>query len=88
MNLRAGLVNGFDIQTCKAMQQVQEISDASIFKQLALDDSEWSDMVAEMRIVVPYDNGQKGFLRFHQNGSGFDGTVPGNMPGRGNNGIR
>ena len=46
------------------------------------------DMVAEMRIVVPYDNGQKGFLRFHQNGSGFDGTVPGNMPGRGNNGIR
>lgn len=50
MNLRAGLVNGFDIQTCKAMQQVQEISDASIFKQLALDDSEWSDMVAEMRV--------------------------------------
>ncbi len=50
MNLRAGLVNGFDIQTCKAMQQVQEISDASIFKQLELDDSEWSDMVAEMRV--------------------------------------
>lgn len=50
MNLRDGLVNGFDIATCKAMQQVQEISDASIFKQLELDDSEWSDMVAEMRV--------------------------------------
>jgi hypothetical protein len=32
------------------MQQVQEISDASIMKQLALDDSEWSDMVADMRV--------------------------------------
>ena len=32
------------------MQQVQEISDASIMKQLALDESEWSDMVAEMRV--------------------------------------
>ena len=31
------------------MRQVQEISDASIMKQLALDESEWSDMVAEMR---------------------------------------
>ena len=32
------------------MRQVQEISDASIMKQLALDESEWSDMVAEMRV--------------------------------------
>ena len=31
------------------MQQVLEISDASIMKQLALDESEWSDMVAEQR---------------------------------------
>lgn len=44
--------NGFDIKTCKGMQQVQEISDASIMKQLALDDSEWSDMVAEMRQII------------------------------------
>ena len=44
-------VNGFDIDTCRGMQQVQEISDASIMKQLALDESEWSDMVAEMRVV-------------------------------------
>jgi hypothetical protein len=50
LNLREGQVNGFDIATCKGMQQVQELSDASIMKQLALDDSEWSDMVAEMRV--------------------------------------
>lgn len=49
LNLRDGRVNGFDIATCKGMQQVQEISDASIMKQLALDESDWSDMVAEMR---------------------------------------
>lgn len=49
LNLRQ--VNMFDIKTCKGMQQVQEISDASIMKQLALDESEWSDMVAEMRVT-------------------------------------
>lgn len=51
LNLRDGEVNGFDIDTCRGMQQVQEISDASIMKQLALDESEWSDMVAEMRVT-------------------------------------
>lgn len=51
LNLRGAEVNGFDIDTCRGMQQVQEISDASIMKQLALDESEWSDMVAEMRVV-------------------------------------
>lgn len=51
LNLRSGEVNGFDIDTCRGMQQVQEISDASIMKQLALDESEWSDMIAEMRVV-------------------------------------
>ena len=50
LNLREGQVNGFDIATCRGMQQVQEISDASIMKQLALDESEWSDMVATMRV--------------------------------------
>lgn len=49
LNLRSSQVNGFDIATCKGMQQVQEMSDASIMKQLALDESEWSDMVATMR---------------------------------------
>lgn len=52
LNLRAANVNGFDIQTCRGMQQVQEASDASIMKQLQLDESEWSDMVAEMREVI------------------------------------
>lgn len=51
LNLRESEVNGFDIETCRGMQQVQEISDASIMKQLALDESEWSDMVAEMRVT-------------------------------------
>ena len=51
LNLREGQNNGFDIRTCKGMQQVQEISDASIMKQLKLDDSEWSDIVAEMRVT-------------------------------------
>lgn len=49
LNLRDAEVNGFDIDTCRGMQQVQEISDASIMKQLELDESEWSDMVAEQR---------------------------------------
>ena len=44
--------NGFDIATCKGMRQVQEISDASIMKQLALDESDWSDMVAEQREMI------------------------------------
>lgn len=51
LSLRGSEVNGFDIATCKGMQQVQEISDASIMKQLQLDESEWSDMVAEMRVA-------------------------------------
>lgn len=52
LNLRGSEVNGFDINTCRGMQQVQEISDASIMKQLALDESDWSDMVAEMRETI------------------------------------
>lgn len=49
LNLRSAQVNGFDIATCRGMRQVQEISDASIMKQLALDESEWSDIVTELR---------------------------------------
>ena len=52
LNLREAEVNGFDINTCRGMQQVLEMSDASIMKQLALDESEWSDMVAEQREVL------------------------------------
>ena len=49
LNLREGEVNGFDLETCKAMRQVMDLSNASIMKTLALDESEWSDRVAEQR---------------------------------------
>jgi hypothetical protein len=52
IDLRDAEVNGFDIGTCRGMQQVLEISDASILKQLRLDESEWSDMVAEQRQLL------------------------------------
>ena len=52
LNLREGEVNGFDIMTCKGMQQVMDLSNESILKQLALDESEWSDIVAEQRKMI------------------------------------
>lgn len=52
IDLRDAEVNGFDIGTCRGMQQVLEISDASILKQLRLDESEWSDMVADQRTMI------------------------------------
>ena len=52
LNLREAEVNGFDIGTCRGMQQVLEMSDASIMRQLSLDESEWSDMVAEQRQLL------------------------------------
>lgn len=52
LNLREGEVNGFDIATCKGMRQVMDLSNASILKQLALDESEYSDIVAEQRKLV------------------------------------
>ena len=52
MNLRESEVNGFDVWTCRGMQQVMEMSDASIMKQLNLDESEWSDLVAEQRVLL------------------------------------
>ena len=52
LNLREAEVNGFDIGTCRGMQQVLEMSDSSIMRQLNLDESEWSDMVAEQRKML------------------------------------
>ena len=52
LNLREGEVNGFDMETCKAMRQVMDLSNASIMKTLNLDESEWSDMVAEQRNMI------------------------------------
>ena len=37
------------METCKAMKQVMDLSNASIKKTSNLDESEWSDMVAEQR---------------------------------------
>lgn len=52
LNLREAEVNGFDIGTCRGMQQVLEMSDSSIMRQLRLDESEWADMVAEQRLKL------------------------------------
>lgn len=52
LNLREGEVNGFDMETCKAMRQVMDLSNTSIMKTLNLDESEWSDMVAEQRKMI------------------------------------
>ena len=52
LNLREGEVNGFDIGTCRGMQQVMDLSNASILKQLALDESEYTDIIAEQRKLV------------------------------------
>ena len=52
LNLREGEGNGFDMETCKAMRQVMDLSNASIMKTLNLDESEWSDMVAEQRKMI------------------------------------
>ena len=52
MDLRDAEVNGFDIGTCRGMQQALEISDASIMKALALDESEWSEVVADQRKLL------------------------------------
>ena len=52
LDLRQGRVNGFDIETSKAMRQVMDNSHHSILQELKLDDSDWSDMVAEQRELI------------------------------------
>lgn len=52
LNLRESEINGFDIETCKAMEQVMDISNRSILRELRLDESDWSDMVAQQREVI------------------------------------
>ena len=41
LNLREAENNGFDVGTCRGMQQVMDLSNASILKQLSLDESEY-----------------------------------------------
>lgn len=52
LDLRQGRVNGFDIETCKAMRQVMDMSHHSIMNELRLDDSDWSDMVAQQKQLI------------------------------------
>lgn len=52
LNLREAENNGFDIGTCRGMQQVLDLSNASIIRQLRLDESEYSDMIAEQRDMI------------------------------------
>lgn len=51
------------------MQQVMDMSNASILKALRLDESEWSDMVAEQRQMITnlrtdLDNYKENFTYF------------------------
>lgn len=52
LDLRQGRVNGFDIETAKAMRQVMDLSHKSILQELKLDETDWSDMVAEQRDMI------------------------------------
>ena len=52
MNLREAEVNGFDMRTCHGMKQVMDMSNRSILEALKLDESEYSDMLAEMRQTI------------------------------------
>lgn len=52
LNLREAEINGFDIGTCKGMQQVADISASAILKALRLDESEYTEMLAEQRIKI------------------------------------
>lgn len=52
LNLREAEINGFDIGTCKGMQQVADISAESIVKALRLDESEYTEMLSEQRIKI------------------------------------
>lgn len=52
LNLRESEVNGFDISTCRGMKQVMDMSHKSILEQLNLDESEYSDMLAEQRDII------------------------------------
>lgn len=53
-------VNAFDIETCKAMQQIAEISNQAIMNELGLDSADYADMVKEQRsMIVELDNKAK-----------------------------
>lgn len=52
MNLRDAEVNAFDIGTCEGMRQVADISNASIMKQIRLDENDYSEMLIQQREMI------------------------------------
>lgn len=52
LNLREAEVNGFDMETCRGMRQVMDMSNQSIMQALRLDESEYSDMIADQRQMI------------------------------------
>ena len=52
MDLRAAEVNAFDIGTCEGMRQVADISNASIMKQIRLDENDYTEMLAQQRDMI------------------------------------
>ena len=52
LNLRDYDVNRFDIDTCKGMQQVADISMASILKELSFDENDYTEIIKTQREMV------------------------------------
>ena len=52
INLREAEVNAFDIGTAEGMRQVADISNASIMKQIALDENDYTEMLAKQREMI------------------------------------
>lgn len=52
INLREAEVNAFDIGTAEGMRQVADISNASIMKQIALDENDYTEMLATQREMI------------------------------------
>lgn len=52
LDLREAELNCFDIETCKGMQQVAELSMQAIFKQLSFDENDYTDMIKQQREML------------------------------------
>lgn len=52
LKLREEEVNMFEVETCKGMQQVAELSNAAIMKQIGLDENDYTDMIKEQRTML------------------------------------
>lgn len=52
LNLREAEVNAFDIGTAEGMRQVADISNASIMKQIRLDENDYTEMLGQQREMI------------------------------------